>query len=1100
MIERIIEFSARRRALVFALTALAALLGWWSVHRTPVDAFPDPGDTQVIVFSTWDRSPDLVEDQVTHPIVTALLGAPKVRTVRGISDFGSSFVYVIFEEGVDPYWARSRTQEYLSQALARLPPGARTQLGPDATGLGWILQYVVTDPGGGHSLDELRAVQDWYLSYHLRSVPGVAEVASVGGFERQFQVNLDPNRLRAFGIAVSRVVEAVRAGNVETGGRLIEFGGGEYMVRGFGYARTVSDIEQIVLSGEESERPVRIRDVGQVALGPQPRRGVTDLDGGGETVSGIVVMRQGANALEVIGRVKERLRQVESGLPSGVRVVPIYDRSGLIRRSIETLRSTVIEVVVTVSLVIFLFLWHIPSALIPVITIPITLLIAFVPLRALGIQADIMSLGGVAIAVGALVDAAIVMVEQTHKRMEEAGRGDPDYDRSAVVLAAIREVGRPAFLSLLVLGISFVPVLALQGEEGRLFRPLAYTKTLCMLAAGLLAITLDPALRVWFARQRVRNFQPRWLCRTVNAMLAGRIRQEGEHPVSRALIRVYTPAVTWSLLHPRLVIACALGAVLVTVPAFYRLGSEFLPEVDEGDLLYMPTTAPGISIGQAQQLLETSGRTLKSFPEVDRVLGKAGRAATATDPAPLSMLETVVTLRPREQWRERETWYSAWAPGWLKPALRPITSDRISRGELVAEMNRALTMTGVSNAWTMPVRGRIDMLATGIRTPVGLKITGRDAAELDRLGARAETILRGVPGTRGAFAERLMGGRYLDIRWDRERLARNGLSMADAQASVESAIGGQDASVTIDGRARYPIGVRYMRDFRYDPEAIGQVLVSSPGGKRQIPLASLAEVGFADGPSMLRNENGMLTGYIYVDVEGGDLGGYVASADRALRTQLTLPAGYSFAWSGQFEAMERTRQALWEIVPLALGAIVLLLWINTRSAARTLLILTAVPFSAVGAVWLLHLLGYQLSVAVWVGLIALLGVDAETGVFMLLYLDLACDAARRAGRLGTPAELRSAIVEGAAKRIRPKFMTAATMLMGLLPILWADGTGAEVMKRIAAPLAGGIVTSFLMELLVYPPVYELWKRHGMVRRSTPGTDIAIGPELTAISA
>jgi Cu(I)/Ag(I) efflux system membrane protein CusA/SilA len=1076
MIDRVIEFSARRPGLIVALTALAAVAGWQSLRHTPVDAIPDLGDTQVIVYSTWERSPDLIEDQVTSPIVNALLGAPGVRSVRGISDFGSSFVYVIFEEGTDPYRARSRVQEYVSGVQSTLPPGVKTQLGPDATGLGWVLQYVVTDTAGAHSLDELRAIQDWYLRYRLRSVPGVAEVASVGGFEREFQVNLDPNRLRAYGIPLTRVAEAVGAGNSETGGRVIELAGAEYMIRGRGYARTAADLEQILLSGEESDRPVRIRDVGQVAFGPQPRRGVTDLDGKGEAVSGIVVMRQGANALEVIRAVKQRLRQIEPGLPAGVRVVPIYDRSRLIERSAATLRSTVMEVVLTVSIVIFLFLWHVPSAAIPVITIPATLLIVFLPLRAVGIGADIMALGGIAIAVGALVDAAIVIVEQSHKRMEEAARGEAVYDRRAVVLSAMREVGRPAFFTLVVLGLSFAPVLALQAEEGRMFRPLAIAKIGCMLVAAVLAVTLDPALRVWFAGLRERRFEPRWLCRAVNAIVVGKVRPESAHPLSRTLIRLYEPVVNWTLVHKGWVIAGALAAVLLTAPAFRGLGSEFLPEIDEGDLLYMPTTAPGISIAEARQLLENAGRTLKRFPEVDRVLGKAGRAATATDPAPLSMLEIIVTLRPREQWSTRATWYDSWAAAWMKPALRRVTSDRISRRDLVTAMDRALATQGVVNAWTMPVRGRVDMLTTGIRTPIGLKISGPDASELDRLGARAESILRSVAGTRSAFADRLAGGRYLDIDWDRERLARNGLSMADAQAAVENAIGGQEVSFAIEARARYPIRVRYMRDFRSDPEAIAGVLVSSPSGRRQIPLGELATVHFVDGPAMLRNEDGLLTLYVYVDTDRSDLAAYVAAAGRKLDAQLSLPAGYSLDWSGQFEAMRRTRAAMWTIVPLTLSAIVLLLWLNTRSVAKTLMVLAAVPFSAIGAVWLLHLLGYQLSVAVWVGVIALLGVDAETGVFMLLYLDLACARARAAGRLGSTSELRAAIAEGAARRIRPKFMTVATMLIGLAPVLWADGTGAEVTKRIAAPLAGGIVTSFLMELLVYPPLYELWSR------------------------
>ncbi|HSH68525.1 MAG TPA: CusA/CzcA family heavy metal efflux RND transporter, partial [Deferrisomatales bacterium] len=758
MIDRVIEYSVRNRFFVIVLVAAAALAGGWSLQRVPLDAIPDLSDTQVIVFSRWDRSPDLVEAQVTYPIVQALVGAPKVKAVRGFSDFGYSYVYAIFEDGTDIYWARSRTLEYLSGVLSQLPQGVKTELGPDATGLGWVFQYALEDRSGTHSLADLRAYQDWTLRYYLKSVPGVAEVAPLGGFGKQYQVNLDPNRLQAYGIPLSRVVEAVRAGNAEVAGRLVEFGGTEFMVRGRGYATSVQDVEEIVLTASETGTPIRIRDVGQVVLGPDLRRGVADLDGTGDVVSGIVVMRQGENALEVIDRVKKRIREIEPGLPEGVRIVPIYDRSELIRSAIDNLRSTLVEVIVTVALVILLFLWHVPSALIPVVTIPLAVLIAFIPFRLMGLSANIMSLGGIAIAIGALVDASIVVVEQTHKKLEEWGRGDRTETVRSVVVRAVKEVGGASFFSLLVIAVSFLPVLTLEAQEGRLFKPLAYTKTLAMIVAAVLAITLDPALRVWLTQVRQRDFRPAWLCRLANALFVGKIHPEERHPVSRLLIRLYEPVVRWSLRWKWAVLGGVLVLLAATVPIYRGLGSEFMPPLDEGSILYMPTTMPGISIGEAQKLLQVTDRIIKTFPEVDRVLGKAGRAETSTDPAPLSMLETVITLKPKSEWRSVPTWYSEWAPEWLKALFRRVTPDHISSEQLVAELNQALQLPGVSNAWTMPVKGRIDMLTTGMRTPVGLKISGADLGVIEQIGTQIEALLPAVRGTRSVFAERTSGG------------------------------------------------------------------------------------------------------------------------------------------------------------------------------------------------------------------------------------------------------------------------------------------------------------------------------------------------------
>jgi Cu(I)/Ag(I) efflux system membrane protein CusA/SilA len=1083
MIDRVIEFSARNRFLVFVLVAFALAAGIWSMRHIPLDAIPDLSDTQVIVYSRWDRSPDIIEDQVTYPIVTAMLGAPRVKAVRGFSDFGYSFVYVVFDEGTDVYWARSRTLEYLSSVLPKLPQGVNTELGPDATGVGWVFQYALVDTSGKHNLAELRSLQDWFLRYQLRSVPGVAEVAPLGGFVRQYQVNVDPNRLQAYNIPISRVVDAVRQGNNDVGGRLLEISGAEYMVRGRGYARSEADIGNIALMTSTGGVPVRVRDVGNVVLGPDLRRGVSDWNGTGDTVSGIVIMRQGENALAVIDRVKEKLKEIEPGLPSGVKIVSAYDRSELIHRSIDNLTDTLIEEIVIVSLVILIFLWHIPSAIIPVVTIPVAIVLSFIPMQAMGLTSNIMSLGGIAIAIGAMVDAAIVVVEQTHKQLEEWERGGRKEDYHRVVIDAVKSVGGPSFFALLVIAVSFLPVLTLEAQEGRLFKPLAYTKTFSMIVAAVLAITLDPAMRLLFTHMQNFSFRPRWLARAASAVLVGKIHSEENHPISRILIRLYQPVCAWCLRWKWAVIVGAVALVALTVPVYQKLGAEFMPPLDEGSLLFMPSTLPGISLDEAQRLMQVQDRLIRQFPEVQSVLGKAGRAETSTDPAPLSMMETIIVLKPQSEWPTTATWYSSWAPHWQLPGLRRITPDHISTDALINNMDAALRLPGASNAWTMPVRNRIDMLTTGIRTPVGIKVFGADINTIERIGTDIERALPAVRGTRNVFAERTGGGYFLDFDWNRDALARYGLTIEDAQGVLMSAVGGENVTTTVEGRERYPVNVRYLRGYRSDIASLNRMLVPVMNGQTQVPVSELATIRVRSGPGMLRDENGMLAGYVYVDVAGRDVGSYVDEAKRLVRDKVALPAGYTLAWSGQYESMQRVKERLKVVLPLTLFLILMLLYINTKSAAKTLIIILAVPFSAVGAIWLLYLLGYNVSIGVWVGLIALMGVDAETGVFMLLYLDLAYHRAQAEGRLRSLRDLQDAILHGAVKRIRPKFMTVACMFTGLVPIMWSTGSGADVMKRIAAPMIGGIFTSFVLELMVYPAIYEVWKWHFELKKT-----------------
>ena len=1081
MINRIIEICGKNKVMVLILAACAVAVGVWAMRNIPLDALPDLSDTQVIVYSRWDRSPDIMEDQVTYPIVTAMLGAPKVKDIRGFSDFGYSYVYIIFQEGTDIYWARSRTLEYLSSVLPRLPQGVTTELGPDATGVGWVFQYALVDRSGTHSLAELRSVQDWFLRYQLRAVPGVAEVAPIGGFVRQYQVNVDPNRLQAYNVPIMKVVEAVRGGNNDVGGRLVEFSGAEYMVRGRGYARSEEDIGKIVV-GSMNGVPIRVQDLGTVTLGPDIRRGLADLDGTGDTVAGIVVMRQGENALQVIERVKAKLKDIEPGLPKGVEIVSTYDRSDLILRSIENLKETLLEEMIIVAVVIFIFLLHAPSALVPIVTIPVAVAIAFIPMQMMGLTSNVMSLGGIAIAIGAMVDASIVVVEQTHKKLEVWEHEGEKRDYHAVVIEAAKEVAGPSFFALLVIAVSFIPVLTLEAQEGRLFKPLAYMKTFTMIVAAVLAITLGPVMLLLVGHMKRFQFRPRWLSGLLNAVVVGKIHSEEKHPISRVLIRLYGPVCAWSLRWKWLVIAAALALVAITVPVYERLGSEFMPPLDEGTLMYMPSTLPGISVTEAEKLLQTQDQIIRQFPEVQSVMGKSGRAETSTDPAPFSMMEIVIGLKPQSEWPKIETWYSSWPP-WTRSILSRFRPDHLTTEQLVDQMNEALQLPGVANAWTMPIKARIDMLTTGVRTPIGIKIYGSDLNEIQRLGTQIEGMMPQIAGTRSVFAERTGGGYFLDFKWNRDAIARYGLSIDDVQSVVMNAIGGENVTTTIEGRERYPVNVRYLRDLRSDMNKLERVLVPVMGGQTQIPVSQLASVELAAGPSMIRDENGLLNGYVYVDITGRDVGGYVQEAKKLLREKLTLPPGYTLTWSGQYEAMERVRQRLIIVLPVTLAVIVMLLYFNTRSFAKTLIILLAVPFSAVGAIWLLYALGYNMSIGVWVGLIALMGVDAETGVFMLLYLDLAFDQAKKEGRLGSLAGLQEAIMHGAVKRIRPKVMTVAVMFLGLVPIMWSTGAGADVMKRIAAPMIGGIFTSFILELVVYPAIYEVWKWHFEVKRN-----------------
>ncbi len=1105
MLKRIIRFSAENKYLVISGALAAIALAVWTLRHIPLDALPDLSDTQVIVYSRWDRSPDIIEDQVSYPIITALLGAPKVKAIRGYSDFGFSYIYVIFEDGTDIYWARTRVLEYLSQIVPQLPSGVKTELGPDATSVGWVFQYSLVDRTGKHTSDELRSYQDWFLRYAIQSVPGVAEVATVGGQVRQYQVTVRPEALAAYQLPLDAVVEAVRKGNNDVGGRLVEVSGREYMVRGRGYAKSIGDIEKLVLKADNGT-PIMVKDVATVALGPEIRRGIADYNGQGDVVSGIVVMRHGENALNVIDHVKAKLRELEPSLPSGVEVVTSYDRSDLIERAIGTVKDKLIEELIVVSLIILLFLWHVPSSIVPILTIPISVLLAFIPIYLMGLTANLMSLAGIAISIGVLVDGAIVEVENAYTKIyhwrstgpkgdlrdaREPERALPDGDpresppaasrRSfhQVRLDALLEVGPSVFFSLLVIAVAFMPVFTLVDQEGRLFKPLAYSKNLAMATAAILAVTLDPAMRMLFARIEPFRFRPRPLAWLATTAFVGKYYGEERHPISRLLHHLYERPCRFVVRHAKTTLLASVALVLLTLPICFRLGSEFMPPLREGSLFYMPSAVePGMSVAEAQKALQVQDKILMTFPEVDRVLGKAGRAGTSTDPAPFTMMETTIMLKPELKWRERPRWFSTWAPEWLKGVLRTAWRDRISEEDLIAEMNAALQLPGIRNAWTMPIKGRLDMLSTGIRTPVGIKISGADLVTVQNVGLQVEAALHKLPETRSAFAERVASGYFIDFVLDRDRLARYGLSVDDANTMVMTAVGGDNQTTIIEGRERYGVNVRYARDYRGDLDALRRVLLPLPGGQAQIPMSEIAEVKMVEGPSMIRDENGLLSGYVYVDFDTSriDVGSYVERAKQEVAAAVRLPTGYAMTWSGQYENMLRAKERLKLILPITLVLIFGLLYMNTRSSFKAGMVMLAVPFSAVGAIWLLYLLGYNVSIAVWVGMIALMGLDAETGVFMLLFLDLAHDQAKAAGKLRTTGDLVEAIIQGAVKRVRPKAMTVCAAFFGLLPIMWSTGTGADLMKRIAAPMVGGLVTSFALELLVYPPIYYLWRR------------------------
>ncbi len=1027
MLEHVIEWSLRNRFLVILGTVAAILGGYYCLLRTPVDAIPDLSDVQVIIYTEYPgQAPQVVEDQVTYPITTQMLAVPFAKVVRGYSFFGFSFVYIIFEDGTDLYWARSRVLEYLNYVSGRLPRGVTPALGPDATGVGWAYMYSLVSPT--RNLADLRSIQDWYLKYELTSLEGVSEVASIGGFVKQYQITVDPNKLRAYDISISRIRNAVQRSNSDVGGRVLEMAESEFMIRGQGYIQNMGDIEQIALGLGPGGVPILLKDVASVRMGPDMRRGLAELDGRGEAVGGIVVVRSGANAYQVIQRVKEKLERLRSGLPEDVQIIPVYDRSSLIERAIATLREKLLEEGLAVAAVCILFLLHLRSSLVVIMTLPIAVLMAFIVMYLQGVNANVMSLGGIAIAIGTMVDGAIIMIENAHKHLERDQGKKPHWQ---IISDASREVGPTIFYALLVITVSFLPIFTLEAQEGRLFKPLAYTKTYSMAAAAILAVTLVPVLMGYWIR--------------------GRIRPEEKNPLSRFFIALYTPVLNIVLRFRWWVLLGTLLILVVSLHPFIQIGSEFMPPLWEGDILYMPTTLPGISITKAREILQQTDKIIASFPEVDRVFGKIGRADTATDPAPLSMIETTITLKPESEWR----------PG-------------MTQRQLISELNQAIQFPGLTNAWTMPIKTRIDMLSTGIKTPVGIKLSGPDLQVLQGLGQEVEAVIRRVPGTLSVYAERVMGGNYLNFRIKREEIARYGLMVGDVQDVIQSAIGGMNIGTTVEGLERYPINLRYSRELRQDPEALRRILVPTPGGQ-QVPLEYLVDIETSKGPPAIKTENSRPNAWIYVDIADIAVGTYVRLAQQAVLENMEIPEGYTVNWSGQFEYLVRAEERLRFVIPLTVLLIFVIIYLNTKSLAKTVIVFLAVPFSLIGAFWLIYLLGYNLSIAVWVGIIALAGLDAETGVVMLLYLDVAYEKARKDGMLQTRKQLADAIHHGAVQRVRPKLMTAATIFVGLLPILWSQGTGADVMKRIATPMVGGVFTSVLLELTVYPVIYYIWK-------------------------
>ncbi len=1031
MFAKVIEWSIANKFLVLLTTFFMIAAGVYSLQQTPLDAIPDLSDVQVIIYTEYPgQGPRIVEDQVTYPLTTQMLAVPYAKVVRGYSFFGFSFVYIIFEDGTDMYWARSRVLEYLNYVSNRLPRGVTPTLGPDATGVGWAFMYALKSDR--HDLSQLRSIQDFYLKYELTAVQGVSEVASVGGFVRQYQITVDPNKLRAYDIPISKIRTAVQRSNNDVGGRLLEIAEKEFMIRGLGYIRSLDDLKKISLGVDQRGTPILLSDLATVQYGPEIRRGMAEWNGEGETVGGIVVVRYGANARQVIKDVKEKLAEIKKGLPEGVTVEVGYDRSALIERAVDTLREKLLEESAVVALVCVIFLLHFQSALVAIITLPVAVLMSFIIMHQQGINANIMSLGGIAIAIGAMVDAAIIMIENAHKHLEHDAGKKPHW---RIIADASTEVGPALFYSLLVITVSFMPVFTLEAQEGRLFKPLAYTKTYSMAAAALLSITLVPVLMGYFIR--------------------GRIPSEHKNPINRFLIWIYHPALEWVMRLKWFVLLGALIVIVITIIPFNQLGSEFMPPLWEGDLLYMPTTLPGISITKARELLQQTDKIIKTFPEVHHVLGKIGRAETATDPAPLTMIETTIMLKPEEEWREGMT-----------------------VEKLTDELNSAIQVPGLTNAWTMPIKTRIDMLSTGIKTPVGIKLAGPDLKILEDLGKEVERVIRTVPGTLSAYAERVMGGNYLDFEIDRDAIARYGLTVGDVQDVIQSAVGGMNITTTVEGLERYPVNLRYSRELRGNLEMLNSVLVPTPTGQH-IPLGQLAHLRFAVGPPSIKSENARPNAWVYVDLRGVDVGSYVENARKIVEEQVDIPAGYTVTWSGQFEYMQRAQQRLMYVIPLTIVIIFVIIYINTQSIIKTAIVFLAVPFSLVGAIWLLYLLGYNLSIAVWVGIIALAGLDAETGVVMLLYLDHAFEKFSKGGLLKNRNDLADAIYEGAVKRVRPKVMTISVIVAGLLPIMWSHGSGADVMKRIATPMVGGVITSGIMELLIYPIIFYMWKARSL---------------------
>ena len=1143
MLEKIIEYSIKNRVLVIFVSLLIFGLGAYSLATTPLDAIPDLSDVQVIIYTEYPgQAPQVVEDQVTYPLTTSMLSVPGAKVVRGYSFFGFSFVYIIFEDGTDIYWARSRVLEYINYVSKRLPKGVTPSLGPDATGVGWIYEYALVDRSGQHDLAKLRSIQDWFLRYELTSVEGVSEVASVGGFVKQYQVEVDPNKLVAYNIPLAKVKHAIQRSNSDVGGRLVEMSEIEYMVRGLGYIKSIEDIKDVPLGVDDTGTPIFVKDVAYVHTGPELRRGITELDGEGEVAGGVVIMRFGENALATINRVKEKLESLKSGLPDGVEIIPVYDRSGLIERAVNTLKEKLIEESIVVSLICIIFLLHFRSAFVAIITLPLGILAAFIIMKYQGLNANIMSLGGIAIAIGAMVDAAIVMIENAHKHLEKA---DSSADHWTVITIAAKQVGPALFFSLLIITFSFMPIFTLQAQEGRLFTPLAFTKTYSMAASALLAVTIVPVMMGYFIRNTLlpeawsKSRQilvsvaaaagvfllvwlvPKYLIPfTVIgslglpvAIIAGTaamlllwpqaVSPEAKNPVNRFLIWLYRPVILWVLRHKSITIAAAILVTMTLLPfktmvvdrlpegflrstaemadVFFpadKIGGEFMPPLYEGDLLYMPTTLPGISITKARELLQQTDRIIKTFPEVEHVFGKVGRADTATDPAPLSMLESTITLKPESEWRriKRERFYSGWPEVIRSPLSKIFSEDRaLTPVELTAEMNKAIQFPGLTNAWTMPIKTRIDMLATGIKTPVGIKVMGDNLETLSSIGKQIESRLRSVPGTLSVYSERVSGGYYFDYEIDRKAAARYGLTVGDVQDVIQSAIGGMNISETVEGLERYPINLRYGRELRDTIDKLERVLIATPSGA-QIPIKQVAQTVVRQGPPAIKSENSRMTAWIYIDLQGVDIASYVKEAKIVLENDITLPDGYSLVWSGQYEYMERANKRLMIVIPVTLMIIFLLLYLNFKNFTESLIVMISLPFAIVGGVWFIYLLGYDMSIAVGVGFIALAGVAAETGVIMLIYLDEAYGKKIiEMGRELTRNDIYDAVLFGAVERVRPKIMTVAAIMAGLLPIFWGHGAGSDTMRRIAAPMIGGMVSSTVLTLIVIPAVYAAWK-------------------------